>query len=179
MYLGCTCQPHVRDRKISTYTVYMEENGGYDGTGPIQRTNPAESSKMKQISKNVFTPKNCPPFVKKIPLVQEISITCYRFTFNLTATSPLTILSKLPIIHSVLVSFYPFFPATLQVFCSLSLGLGGFVFQVTVTHRTNEMLALHTLSMSTYVLKVSVKFHTRMRHVRVSQTICRFRVSYF
>ena len=42
--------------------------------------------------------------------------------------------------------------------------LGGFVFQVRVTHVSNEMLALHMLSMGTYVLKVSVKFHTRTRH---------------
>ena len=59
--------------------------------------------------------------------------------------------------------------------------LGGFVFQVTVTHVSNEILALHKLSMGTYVLKVrlSVKFHTRTRHARVLRTICGFRTSYF
>ena len=52
---------------------------------------------------------------------------------------------------------YPLIPATLQIFCLHFLTLGRFVTcQVTVTLKSIDMLTLHTLYISTYVLKVSV-----------------------
>ena len=80
------------------------------------------------------------------------SVSLLKFTFTLTETSPSAMSSKFPIFHSALVPFYPCILATLQVFNWLFSTLGGFMFQVTVTHKSVEMpLIRHTLSIGTYV----------------------------
>lgn len=39
--------PRVSDYHTEIITFYMEENGGYSGTGPIRRTDQAMSSKLE------------------------------------------------------------------------------------------------------------------------------------